>query len=360
MRMNWRRGNILFAAVILFFLILAQRASAQNFTTTGSLNVARIWHTATLLNNGMVLISGGEIPTGNTTASAELYNPATGTFTTTGSMTTERNFHTATLLNNGMVLIAGGLAPTGNTSASAELYNPTTGTFTTTGSLNSARLYHTATLLNNGMALIAGGTGSPNTLIPLAGAELYDPATGIFTATGSLNTARHRHTATLLNNGRVLIAGGEAGGNGISTLLASAELYDSATGTFAATDSLNTARLYHKATLLNNGRVLIAGGDNLSGILASAELYGTISDAINALTDTVNSFNLQAGIANSLDVKLRAALASVASNDVTDACIQISSFISEVMAQSGKKLTVDQADQLIAHANVIKTGLGCA
>jgi hypothetical protein len=346
--------------------------SAQNFTTTGSLNVARLWHTATLLNNGMVLIAGGQDPTGNTTASAELYNPATGTFTATGSMTTARNFHTATLLNNGMVLIAGGgnntapfvlgtaelynpvtgtftttgtmttarhehtatllnngmvliagggnettagfnfilasaelydpatgtfittgsmtpgealhtatllnngmvliaggIDPTGTTSASAELYNPATGTFTATGSLNTARLYHTATLLNNGMALIAGGTGSANTLIPLAGAELYNPATGIFTGTGSLNTARHRHTATLLNNGTVLIAGGSQGFSGILAL-ASAELYDPATATFAATGSLNTGRQYHKATLLNNGMVLITGGG-----LASAELYGT-------------------------------------------------------------------------------------
>src|SRR5260370_5170044 len=189
--------------------------------------------------------------------------------------------HTATLLNNGMVLIAGGIDISGTTSASAELYNPETGTFTATGSVNTAGVYHAATLLNNGMALIAGGTGSPNTLIPLAGAELYNPATGIFTATGSLNTARHRHTATLLNNGMVVIGGGSAGCSAVG--LGSAELYDPATATFAATGSLNTARQYHKATLLNNGMVLITGGDGFSGILASAELYGTISppQAIN-------------------------------------------------------------------------------
>src|SRR5260370_29792611 len=104
--------------------------SAQNFTTTGNLNVARLWHTATLLNNGMVLIAGGQDPTGNTTASVELYNPATGTFTTTGSMTTGRHVHTATLLDNGMGRIAGGSDNTAPFSR-AERSTPDTATPTT-------------------------------------------------------------------------------------------------------------------------------------------------------------------------------------------------------------------------------------
>jgi hypothetical protein len=244
------------------------------FIATGSLTTGRTSHTATLLPNGTVLIAGGSTLTPPSTfmisASAEIYDPGTGTFTATGSMTTGRAVHTATLLNNGLVLIAEGVDSSGNTSASAELYNPATRTFATTGSLNTARVYHTATLLNNGVVLIGGGAGSPNTLNPLAGAELYNPATGTFTATGSLNTARYRHTATLLSNGMALIAGGEASN---FNSLTSAELYDSATGTFTATGSLNTARFYHTATLLPTGKVLVAGGNGNTGVQGTSELY---------------------------------------------------------------------------------------
>src|SRR6201998_3076121 len=195
------------------------------FVPTGSLNTARSYQTATVLNNGKVLIAGGV--GSSLLVRAELYDPSNGAFTTTGSLNTARYFHTATLLNNGKVLIAGGVggetpasnSPPNGILASAELYDPTTGTSTTTGSLNTARVA-TASLLNNGTVLIAGGTGSSE----LASAELYSPATGVFSLTGSLNTARTAHTASLLNNGTVLIAGGQL----VSAFvrLASAELYE--------------------------------------------------------------------------------------------------------------------------------------
>jgi centrosomal CEP192-like protein/galactose oxidase-like protein/Kelch motif protein len=240
------------------------------FTATGAMNNARGGQTATLLNNGEVLVAGGSGNSDDTTymASAELYDPATGTFTATGSMTTARYGHSATLLNNGKVLLAGGLGE-GLDLASAELYDPATGTFTTTGSMTTTRQGQTATLLNNGQVLIAGGLNGTPQGIAMATAELYDPATGIFTATGSMTSARVGQTATLLNNGKVLVAGGDASG-------VSAELYDPATGTFTATGNMNTARENHTATLLNNGEVLVAGGGGNSGnntSLASAELY---------------------------------------------------------------------------------------
>ena len=232
-------------------LVLVQPCAGGSgvFENTGSLATARV-HTATLLPNGKVLVAGGENAAADL-ASAELYDPASGTWTTTGSLVNSRSQHTATLLPNGKVLVAGGLGD-GGPLASAELYDPASGTWTATGSLATARDGHTATLLPNGKVLVAGGFNGSY----FASAELYDPVSGTWTATGSLATARSLHSATLLPNGKVLVAGGLGAGD---VALASAELYDPASGTWTATGSLATARADHTATLLPNGKVLVAG-----------------------------------------------------------------------------------------------------
>jgi hypothetical protein len=274
--------------------------ASGTFTPTGSMNAPRAQHTATLLNNGMVLMAGGAGD--GITASAELYDPDSGTFTPTGSLNTGRQYHTATLLSNGMVLVAGGInnqscgGICGNgVLGSAELYDPATGTFTSTGSLNTARVGHTATLLNNGMVLMAGGctaclpgyTNSPNA----AEAELYNPATGTFTRTGSLNTPRMLHTATLLDSGMVLMAGGQDSSSG--NILADGELYNPATGTFTPTGSLNTARTRHRASLMHNGMVLMAGGADywlvdFGESLGSAEVYDPASGTFTPTSSSLN------------------------------------------------------------------------
>src|SRR5580693_7006071 len=250
------------------------------FLVTGNMSMARSDATATLLNNGMVLIAGG-MASGAYLSEAELYNPASGTFTGTGNMTTARELHSATLLNNGMVLIAGGYNSSGFLS-SAELYNPVSGTFTATGSLNTPRRLFPAILLQDGAVLVAGGAGATDPLQPLASAEIYDPVAGTFTPTGSMNVARRLTTGTLLDNGMVLFAGG----TNTNVTLGSAELYNPATGAFTLTGSLNTARCYHTATLLDNGMVLIAGGETLSGssdvALASAEMYNPANGIFTA------------------------------------------------------------------------------
>ena len=244
-----------------------------NFATTGSLHLARSNHTATQLNNGKVLIVGGVDSSGIPIATAELYDPATGTSALTGSLAAPRQYHTATLLNNGKVLIVGGCGGGCNgQDASSELYDPAIGTFTPTGNLGIARDIHTATLLSNGKVLIAGGYGGGGFGI-LVSAELYDPSTGTFTLTGNLNIAREWHVATALTTGKVLITGGYQGG-----LQNTGELYDPSTGTFTLTGSMNVARDVHTATLLNGGQVLIAGGwGGGASDVPSAELYDPVS-----------------------------------------------------------------------------------
>jgi Galactose oxidase, central domain len=204
------------------------------------------------------------------------------TFHNTGSLNTARFDHTATLLPNGMVLVAGGGGVTGfGPSASAELYDSASGTWTATGSLNNGRQDHTATLLPNGMVLIAGGTDvNGNTS---ASAELYDPGSGIWTATGSLNTARFNHTATLLPNGMVLVAGGID----VSSVSASAELYESATPTpptiTSASASPNT--LWPPNHKMVPVTVSVSATDN-SGAMPTCQIVSvSSSEPINGLGD---------------------------------------------------------------------------
>ena len=188
-------------------------------------------------------------------------------FSPSGNLASARLAHTATLLRDGRVLIVGGgmgpdLVDGFFTVSLAELFDPASVSFIPTG--NSARDFHTATLLQSGQVLLAGGEDTSGNA--MATAELYDPSTGSFHPTGSMSVPREFHTATLLKDGKVLIAGGD--------LLRTAEIYDPATGAFSVTGSMNEGRSFHAATLLADGRVLISGGccPANSG-LASAEVY---------------------------------------------------------------------------------------
>jgi hypothetical protein len=307
-------GLISLVTVVSDPVALAQVSGA--WILTGSMNTPRSDHTATLLPSGKVLVVGGD-QIGN---SAELYDPATGTWSITGSLNTPRFGHTATLLPNGKVLVAGGADNFADfTLASAEIYDPATGTWTITGSLNTPRALHTATLLQDGRVLVASGT-DPEEFVEgsaLASAEIYDPATEMWSNTGDQNDARFYHTATLLPNGKVLVAGGAYPGPPVGPApagafklvgLKSAELYDPATGRWSYTGELNTLHAFHTATLLPNGRVLVAAGtDSISNYPTDnadtniAELYDLATESwsitcnLNVARDSHTATLLQNG-----------------------------------------------------------------
>ena len=248
--------------------------STNSWSDAGALSVARYGQTATLLPGGQVLVAGGESSTATASvlATAELYSPATNAWTPTGSLNTARYLASATLLPGGQVLAAGGISAQSYT-ASAELYNPATGLWTPTGSLATARSDASMTLLPSGSVLVAGGdAGSAGSV---AGAEIYNPATGKWSGGGTLATSRTHHTATLLSGGQVLVVGGQGLAGSTTTTLASAESYNPVTNVWSPAGSLATARAGHSASVLANGALVLAGGSGSGGYLAGAELHQT-------------------------------------------------------------------------------------
>ena len=289
------------------------------FSSTGGLNIPRGGHVATLLPNGDVLVAGGGTPASINSPShrqTHIYNPSSGTWTVNfyslnharlnpaatllpsgdvllvggfwnpaapkvaevlhtvvtdwagvGPMTEKRRHHSATRLPDGRVRVVGGLDDMSQVLATAELYDPVAGTFQATGSLANARQRHTATLLASGQVLVTGGATDAAETTFEASTELYDPATGTWSTTATLLEARGSHTATLLPDGNVLVAGGQDAMSALQSL----EVYELATPTWSpALGSLNIGRAGHTATLLLNDRVLFVGGN--AGY-ATAELY---------------------------------------------------------------------------------------
>jgi hypothetical protein len=241
----------------------------EAFSPAGSLAKERVLHTASLLPDGRVLVVGGS-NLGLARASAEVWDPETAAFSPAGSLSDGRHQHTATALPDGRVVVIGGWHQAGDRHdfRLPEVWDPATESFARAGSLVEARYGHTATLLSDGRVLVVGGVGPDGERT--GSAVAWDPATASFSPAGSLAEARGevlgcawclagsgRHTATLLPDGRVLVVGGDGGDAGA---VASAEVWDPATALFSPAGSLAEARFAHTATLLSDGRVLVVGG----------------------------------------------------------------------------------------------------
>ena len=256
-------------------------AAPNSFSATGSLHTARYVYNQDLIRlcDGRQLIAGGSVP-GASTATAEIYDPATGVWTVVASMREARSSHSATLLSDCRVLVDNGGA---TTLGSAEIYNPVTNIWTTVGSLGVGRYNPTAFRLPSGKVLVAGGgvPGSGDT-VATSSAELFDPATGTWSPTGSLNTPRMNQSGAQFLDGRVVVSGGMPHGGGYSGGgFDTAEIYDPATEVWTYTgNTMATGRRgFHSMTTLPSGQVLVAGGHVTSGgdPTSSAELLDPAS-----------------------------------------------------------------------------------
>jgi len=235
------------------------------WTFTDSMNVARSNHEGVVLNNGEVLVAGGN--DGYTDmASCEIYDTTTQTWSLTDSMSIARSQFTLTLLQDGRVLAAGGLS--GYETRTCEIYDPSTGTWSFTDSLHEARRWHSAQLLGDGKVIVIGGTGGGN----LKSCEIYDPGTGTWSMTDSMHIQRRQLVSILLDDGRVLVAGGDTGPTNLERL-SSCEIYDPNTGTWSYTDSMSIARTGHAIVKLMDGRVLVAGGLTTTRSTNSCEIF---------------------------------------------------------------------------------------
>ncbi|CAF2862759.1 unnamed protein product [Rotaria sp. Silwood2] len=249
--------------------------ATEHWSETGKMSEGRGLHTLCMLTNGKALAIGGfgDITFVNNT---ELYDPFTAVWTKTGKMVTPRFLHSSILLNNGQVLVVGGSSTTdyyASSLNSAELYNPSTGVWINTGSISIGRARPPISMLANGKVLITGGFLAGSDRRYLNSAEVYDPSTGVWTKTGNMSVLRGSHTATMLTNGKILVAGGY----NFNGFLSSAELYDPTTGVWTLTGSLSATRGFHRACMLANGKVLVVAGANENGMVGSAELYDPLT-----------------------------------------------------------------------------------
>lgn len=271
-------------AVVLAGLVGAWAAdpAAGSFVAAGSLQAGpRSNHPSVRLSDGRVLLTGGHGTTnGSSLLSAEVYDPASGAFGSAGTMLEGRSGHSLNLLPDGRVLVAGG-QNLATMRASTEIWDPATLAFTAGPSMSTPRGGHVAVSLADGRVLVAGGATWTDSPVAAQSAEIYNPATNSWSATGPMLHRRLNHAAVLLADGRVLVTGGGDGAPSGYKGTTLCEIFDPATGTFSAAASMASPRGDHCMARLHDGRVLVIGGDqNATGAgIRSAEIYDPASDA---------------------------------------------------------------------------------
>lgn len=289
------RTNLLTATQKLTVTVTPVTVAPVVLDLAGEMKTGRSDHVAVRLPDGRVLVCGGTDGT-DALKSSELYDPSTETWTATGDMTTARRGHTATLLDNGKILVTGGTDGKAAL-ATAEVFDPSSGAWTATiGPMNGTRRFHTATLLPDGKVLIAGGVVGPLQTANAKATDLYDPATGLFTAftaftetaagsgigTGlAMPESRQGHSATLLSNGKILFVGNSGVGSAAAKLLT----YDSTTpasSTWTLAGSMSNMRYNHSAVVLGDNSVLVTGGFGVDA--KSAEIYNPTSNTWSSVS----------------------------------------------------------------------------
>ncbi|MDE2861719.1 MAG: hypothetical protein OYI31_01090 [Chloroflexota bacterium] len=240
------------AAALMLAVFAGCGGGDPDTTEAPSISQGRWAHTATLLEDGRVLIVGGNMSASGKLDSAEIYDPASGTWSSAGSMSDKRGEgHTATLLSDGRVLVFGETdEPT------ADIYDPATNQWSTVANLNFAREAASGTLLADGRVLVAGGLDATKAgREQVDSAEIFDPATGEWTLAASMANVNSNHKAILLGDGRVLLAGGMK-----------TEIYDPETDSWSDAGTPDRERSWgYTADLLNDGRILVTGGVFLRG-----------------------------------------------------------------------------------------------
>lgn len=296
------------SALPLTLLVMLLVLSSTIFTTAGSselnekdfgkvtnaapMNTARFNHTATTLNDGIVLVVGGTMDGYGSLNAPELYDPNMDEWTPLPEMRDPRMRHTANLLPSGKVLITGGFKGTGTGHPSGyafykgsgnmsldrcELYDPIARTFEQAPTLNTGRFWQRAITLKDGRVLVVGGVNV--THAGLSSCEIYDPVKNTWEYTGELHGPRVRCTATLLRNGSVMVTGGHIGGAKVP--IPTCEIFVPSEEKWYRIASMNDARGFHAALELSDGRVLVSGG--FAGVNESdtsgAELYDPVKDS---------------------------------------------------------------------------------